>query len=191
MEAVYHKLGDQELYSLLKSDDHAAFTALYNRYKGMLYLHAYRMLQDEEEAKDVIQEVFSLIWSKRAVLDITTEFESYLFVTVKNRILNFIAHQKVIEKYSKYLNDFVDYGVQGYDEQLMHKDLLAMIQAEVQQLPEKMKVIFELSRYEGLSYKQIAEKLNISDKTVKKQLNNASKILKPKIAPTIIFYFLL
>jgi RNA polymerase sigma-70 factor (ECF subfamily) len=186
--AAYSGYTDQELLPLLTGGKQEAFAELYNRHKGPLYLHAYRMLQDDEEAKDVIQEMFSVIWSKREHLNITTTFENYLYGTVKNRILNFIAHQKVIDKYSRYLEHFVDEGIAGHDEQMEHRELLAIIQQEIDRLPPKMKKVFELSRYDGLSHKQIAGQLNISDKTVKKQLNNAAKILKPKIGLSIFFY---
>jgi RNA polymerase sigma-70 factor (ECF subfamily) len=185
---AYSTYTDLELIPLLKEGNQAAFAELYNRYKGKLYLHAYKMLEDDEEAKDVIQEMFSVIWARREQLNVTTTFENYLYGTVKNRILNFIAHQKVIDKYTQYLSNFVEEGVAGVDESMINKELVAIIEHEIARLPAKMKEIFEMSRYEGLSYKQIGDKLNISDKTVKKQLNNAAKILKPKIGLTVLFF---
>ena len=186
--AAYSANTDQELVALLKEGRQGAFAELYNRYKGPLYLHAYKMLQDDEEAKDVIQEMFSVIWAKREQLNITSTFEQYLYGTVKNRILNFIAHQKVIDKYTQYLSNFVEEGIAGVDETMINKELVAIMEQEIARLPPKMKEIFEMSRYDGLSYKEIGDKLNISDKTVKKQLNNATKILKPKIGLSVLFF---
>lgn len=188
---IYGNYGDDELVALLKQGDRAAFTELYNRYKTQLYLHAYRVLQNDEEAKDLIQEMFTVLWAKRDDLKIKTSFESYLYSAVKNRALDFMAHQKVIDKYTAYFTSFVEEGIDADDERMMNQELIAIIQNEVNQLPKKMKQIFEMSRYEGLSYRQIAEKLGITEMTVKKQLNNASNILKPRIKMNVIFFLFL
>lgn len=188
MMADYSKHSESELLSLLQGGNQQAFGVLYNRYKAPLYLHAFRMLQDDEEARDIVQELFSVIWAKRESLKISTTFEGYLFSTIKNRILNFIAHRKVVDRYTKYLSTFVEEGISGEDERFVNRELLAIIQEEVAMLPPKMREVFEMSRYEGMSNKEIAARLGISDLTVKKQLNNAAKILKPKIGLCVALF---
>lgn len=186
--ADYSGYADEQLFSLLKKGDEWAFAEIYNRFKHPLYLHAYRMLQDDEEAKDLVQELFAALWTKREDIVVSTSLDAYLYGAAKNRILNFMAHQKVIARYAAHLDAYMDSGVPGNDELLIEKELMAIIEREVASLPPKMREIFELSRHEGLSHKQIAGRLGISDKTVKKQIHNATKILKPKINLSILLF---
>lgn len=176
---------------MLSQDDENAFRLLYNRYKAPLYLHACKMLHDDEEAKDIVQDTFSMIWAKRENLTITTAANSYLYSTVRNRILDHISHKKVIAKYTDSLNSFLDRSAPAHDRKIIEEELIGMFEIAVSSLPEKMREIFELSRNEGLSHKQIAEKLNISDKTVKKQISNAIKIIKIKVRILKILSFFL
>jgi RNA polymerase sigma-70 factor, ECF subfamily len=185
--ADYSAHTDQELLMLLKEGSQAAFAEIYNRYKSPMLLHAYRMIQDGEEAKDLVQEMFAVIWAKREELHVTSSLDGYIYKALKNRILNYAAHQKVIAKYTDSLNTYFEQGSPASDDRMIEAELIAMIEKEIASLPKKMREVFELHRNEGLSYKQIAEKLNISDHTVKSQLQNATKILKTKINLTLLF----
>ncbi len=178
--AVYSKYNDQELTVLLKQGDRHAFTEIYNRYWAEMYYHAFKMLKDEENSKDVVHDIFSNLWLKSASLNVETKLSGHLYITVRNKIFNLIAQNKVRNDYlSSVAAFFTDTVV---DSSLLdEKELLAAVEAEIQNLPPKMREIFELSRKENLSHKEIAQKLNISDQTVKKQVQNALKIIKPKI----------
>lgn len=183
----FAKLSDHELIALMKQGSQLAFAHLYNRYKSPLLLHAYRFLQDKEEAGDIVQEMFAVLWSRREVLEIRSSVDSYLYAAIKNRILKFVAHQKVIDRYMDSLGGFSEASNVLNDELLIEKQLKALIEQEVALLPAKMREIFELSRMEGLSHRQIAGKLGISESTVKNQVQNATKILRPKIRLGILF----
>jgi RNA polymerase sigma-70 factor (ECF subfamily) len=185
--ANYASFSDFELVDLLKSKDHAAFEEIYQRYRSPLFLHAYRMLQDDEEARDIVQELFRTLWAKHATLSIRTTLDAYLYGAIRNRILKFIAHQKVIAKYTDSLDKFLEEGIAFTDEMVREKELIRILESEIASLPPKMREVFELSRNGLLSYKQIAEQLAISDKTVKKQINNAIRILRLKI--NLILFF--
>lgn len=185
----YNVFPDLELLALIKDGHDAAFAELYNRYKGYLYLHAYRMLQDKDEAKDIVQELFAGLWAKRATLTMPDSVNDYLYGAIRNRIINFIAHKKVIARYTATLKNYLESGIPPSDERFIAKELMQLIEGEVAQLPGKMREVFELSRKHNLSHRQIATKLNISDKTVKKQVSNAIKIIKLKINLTILFIF--
>jgi RNA polymerase sigma-70 factor (ECF subfamily) len=186
----YSRLTDQELIAFLKEGRQLAFAEIYNRYKSHLLLHAYRMLQDGEEAKDLVQELFAIIWAKREELKISGSLDAYLYGAIKNRILNYVAHQKVIAKYTESLDNYIQHGTPANDEKMIEKELMVMIENEIAQLPARMREIFELNRREGMSYKQIAEKLKISENTVKVQLHNATKTLRTKINTNILFALL-
>jgi RNA polymerase sigma-70 factor (ECF subfamily) len=172
---------DLELLSRVREGDGSAFEAIYKRYYSLLYIHACKLLKESGEAEDCVQEVFSGLWQKSGQLEISVSLSSYLYTSIRNRVLNRIEHQRVKDAYLFSIQRFMKEGVSITDEQLRVRELTALIEKEIAALPEKMREVFELSRREELSHKEIAEKLNISDKTVKKQVSNALKILRGRL----------
>ncbi|MGF7081981.1 RNA polymerase sigma factor [Mucilaginibacter sp. UYCu711] len=172
---------DQELVDLLKSGNHAAFTELYKRYWTVLFHHARKMLQDEDAAVDIVQDVFTTIWIKSAEININISIKAYLYAAVRNRIVSSIRHSKVHESYLDSLVTIIEKGEMVTDEQVRYREFSAQIEMEISKLPPKMREVFELSRKEGLSHSQIAQELNIADETVKKQIYKAMKTLRLKL----------
>ncbi|MBX2953693.1 MAG: RNA polymerase sigma-70 factor [Leadbetterella sp.] len=177
----YSGQSNGQLMALVRQHDERAFTEIYNRYKGVLFVHAYRMLENAEEAQDVIQDLFTMLWSRRSEIMITGSLSSYLYAAVKNRILDQMAKDRNRDRYIDSLAGFMEEGEYITDHQLRENELSHLIEKEVALLPAKMRQIFELSRLSNLSHKEIAAEMNISDKTVKKQISNALLILRKKI----------
>ena len=186
----YNVLADLELYALLKAGDKVAYTEIYNRYFSLLYLHALKRLRDEEAARDLIQDLFTTLWIKREVLTTRTNLSNYLYTAVRNGVFNFIAHQKVASRYINELPDKIEPSECITDHLARERQLTALIEKEIAELPEKMREIFLLSRVEGLSHKEIAERLGISELTVKTQVKNALRILRGKLGFIIYFIFI-
>ena len=178
---LYHSISDLEFTGLIRLGDHKAFSELYDRYKVVLYIHAKRILNDEEESKDVIQELFINIWLKKSELIINTTVKSYLYFAIRNNVFNKLTRRKLEISYLNSLEETIANGETSLEENLREKELIDVIDREIMLLPLKMRNVFKLSRTHNLSHKEIAEKLNISDKTVKKQIGNAIKILRLKI----------
>jgi RNA polymerase sigma-70 factor (ECF subfamily) len=183
----YSNFTDHELTVLLAEGDQIAFTEIFDRYKVILYKHACRLLNNYEEANDVIQDIFTKLWEKRDTINLKTSLSSYLYSAVRNRIFNLMSHQKVVSKYLEATYDFEDKGNYIVDEQIMMKELATIIEREIDALPPKMREVFKLSR-EKSTYKEIAQVLNISDKTVKQQVHNAVKILKVKVNSSLMLF---
>lgn len=177
----YKASQDTELLRLLHSGDHSAYKEIYERYWVSLYRHSLRMLQDTDQAKDVVQDVFTMLWVRRNELDLHTSLSSFLYAAVRNRTLNQIDHSKVRSDYMISLQHAIEEGAYSTDELLNEKELAKRIEAELANLPEKMRVVFELSRKHDYSYREIADELCITDHTVKKQMSNALRILRTKI----------
>ncbi len=177
----YYTYNDSELFILIQQGDDKAFAVLYDRYWESLYRHAKRMIGDEGLAQDVIQDVFISLWDKIANLQLEFSIKSYLYSAVRNKILNYIEHHKVKNNYLKSLAEFMSVGENITDYMVRERMLKDKIEEAVLLLPVKMKQVFEMSRNENLSYKEIAKTLNLSDKTVKKQVSNAIKILRLKL----------
>jgi len=184
---LYDEQSDRELVTLIREGDEKAFAALYKRYNGVLFLHARRLLEDEDEAKDALQELFTKFWIKRQEIEIRSSLSAYLYAALRNQILATFSHKKVMEKYIDSLQQFLEEGQCMTDDWIREKELREQIEKEVALLPAKMRKVFELSRSINLSYKEIAFELDISDKTVKKQMNNALRILKHKIYLVLAF----
>jgi len=177
---IYSAHTDQELITLLRKGDHNAFTEIYKRYWSVLYLHARHMLRQEDQARDVIQEVFAAMWNKHTQIELTISLNAYLYKAVRNTILNIIRHGKVKENYLADLGDFIDQEKVETDELVRYNDLKRLIEREILNMPPKMREIFEMSRKEGLSHAEIGARLGISDLTVKKQVSKAVTILRKK-----------
>lgn len=179
--ADYSTYTDQELTALLKAGDNLAFSEIYNRFKGPLYIHAFNLLREREEARDILQQVFEFLWYDRENLVIKSQLSGYLYTLIRNKIFKTIAHHKVESKYISSLADFASSGECVTDHLVRERQLLDIIEKEIAELPEKMREIFELSRKGGLSHKEIAAQLKLSEKTVRNQVNNALKILRVKL----------
>lgn len=182
-----HSLSDQELAALLKQGNPIAFSHIYNQYKATLYLHALRTLKDPDEARDLVQEVFANLWDKRETFQLKSTIANYLYGAIRNRVFNQIARQNIRSQYAKAIQEFLDKGEFITDNLIRERELAAIIDREISSLPEKMRQVFLMSRNTELSYKEIGEQLGISDKTVKKQVSNAVRILRLKINLSILF----
>jgi len=187
----YSKLSDQELAALLTKGDSASYTEIFGRYHRLLLRHAFRLLHHEEEAYDVVQDVFLQLWQKHAVIEFRTSLSAYLYTAVKNRIFKVIAHEKVVSKYTESILKFIAQDHNAVEDTILEKELSRLIAAEIAALPPKMREVFLLNKEAQLSYKEIADRLNITSETAKQQVYKAMKILKPKIDGFLqIFFFL-
>ncbi|SFD35006.1 RNA polymerase sigma factor [Algibacter pectinivorans] len=183
---IYKKYPDKLLLDLLKEDDQQAYTVIFNRYCKLLINHAYKILQNQDEANDIVQEVFLAIWNKRNELNIKGSLSSYLYKATKNRILNHIAHEKVVSRYAESISNFTENNYAFADANQREEELSLMIAKEIESLPDKMREIFVLRKIDHFSYDEIANQLNISDKTAKQQVYNALKKIRAKINPFLI-----
>ncbi|NGM61603.1 RNA polymerase sigma-70 factor [Sphingobacterium sp. SGG-5] len=175
----YTNFEDHELLASIKSGDEGAFTEIYNRYWESLYRSAFHVLKDRDVCMDVLQEVFIWIWNHRTQLQVTS-LKSYLYGAVKYKIANSIrdgktrgnlyhaAHASIPD------TSFVDSSVEV-------AELKLIIQQFTEGLPDRCKEVFHLSRSQQLNNKEIASKLNISEKTVENQLTIALKRLRLKL----------
>jgi len=186
--SVYQQFTDQELADLLKSGDQQAFIEIYDRYIFVLLNHIYSKTGDREEAKDIVHEVFAKLWARREQLQITDNLAGFLYTSARNIVLNQVTRKKVE---GKYFNSFLKFSEQPQtftDHRIRENQLTAIIEKEIAALPPKMREVFELSRKQHLSHREIAEKLDISEQTVSKHITNALKILRIKLG---LFAYLL
>ncbi|KIO75793.1 RNA polymerase [Pedobacter lusitanus] len=178
---------DEELIILLKEDDQSAYTELYNRYWSKLYRVAYNQLKIAEEAEEIVQDIFIDIWKRRKTIQLTSALNNYFAVAVKYKVIKTLAKRNHQHQYSKealYIHSNNDNSTQEW---LEFDDLKEQLSKLVDQLPDKCQKVYKLSREEENSYKQIAEKMNISEKTIESHINKALKYLRTNIN----YYFIL
>lgn len=178
----YKKISDTELINLLKESDHSAYNEIYHRYFYLTYVQAYKKLRDEEQAKDIVQDVFASLWFKRDLNLPQSNLAGYLFTAVRNKIFDLFAHEQVKTKYIDSLKDYLSKNIIVPTDHLVRENQLkAYIEKEIQGLTPKMRMIFEMSRKDNLTHKEIAEKLGTSENNVSTQITTALRILRTKL----------
>lgn len=176
---------DTELVALLKQGNEGAFAEIYERYSMKIFYQVYHVLQDEEEAKDLVQDLFITLWRKPERLHVDVNLGGYLYISARNRVFKVIRKQRVQRDYLSSIASFITDVCTETLDSVDERELRKLIQQEIDRLPPKMKEVFELSRNEHLSHKEIGEKLNISTHTVKKQVHNALNTLRLKLGSNL------
>jgi RNA polymerase sigma-70 factor (ECF subfamily) len=169
-----------------------AFNSLYKEYSGRLYRFALGYLKSEAEAEELVQEVFTKIWEKRADLKAELSFKSFLFTIAFNIIRKHFRTKACLSEYFK-TEIGADLDMQT-SQKITYDSLYQYITELVNQLPERRKEIFIKSRFQGYSIKEIAEALKISHKTVENQLTDALKFIRTNLnkesIPVLLFFIL-
>lgn len=166
------------------------FESLYDEYWEKLFKQIIRILPDEDDAIDVVQQTFVDLWAIRERIPQIKSLKSFLFIMARNLAFKQLKERLKSEQYRVYYTSHYNTSPLVTEQQVDFKELNTILENHINKLPEKMREVFLLSRKSNLSYLEIAQHLNISDKTVKKQINNALKILKLKIDEDYIPYLL-
>lgn len=161
-----------------------AFNTLYKRYSSRLYYFAFGYFKSEPEAEELVQEVFTKIWEKRADLKEELSFKSFIFTIAFNIIRkHFRTKSYMIEYFKTTITTDLDMRT---SQKIAYDSLYQYLTELVNELPERRKKIFIKSRFEGLSIKEIADELKISHKTVENQLTDALKFIRTNLKKEII-----
>ena len=169
-----------------------AFENLFQSHYANLCGYAVKYVWELEQAEEIVQDLFFNIWSKRSNLQITSSIESYLFRAVRNACLNYLKHLKVRDNYATDVKESVNPGRDQDNNSVEVLELQDKIEEAIEALPPERKKIFLLSRHEELKYKEIAEQLGISVKTVEAQMGKALKYLRESLSEfMVILIFIL
>ncbi|MCF4100785.1 RNA polymerase sigma-70 factor [Gillisia sp. M10.2A] len=178
MEKELATLTDTELYCLFKDNNSLAFEAIFDKYWKRLYGYAYRIYQDEPICEDIVQEVFISLWEKLSNTEIL-HLEGYLFRAVKYKIANHIRDLKFTDLHEKIILEIPHSSAASRN--MEFQEFEGHIKNLIDKLPPKCREVFTLSRYEQLSNMEIAEKLDLSIRTVETHISKALKFLKSNI----------
>lgn len=176
------EISDYELVSFLRKGDSNSFTKIYDRYFQLMFQFAYKKLKDEDLAKDFVQELFTQLWTKRETISEEGNIVQYLYISIRSRMFNYFAHQKVEAKHIASLKSYAsNYMFEHTDHLIREKQLSQYIDMQIQALPSKMRRVFKMSRKHNKSHKEIANELGTTESNVSHHIINALKILRTKL----------
>lgn len=191
MSTSYSAYEDETLLQLLKKGDVKAFEILYDRYVEALYMFVDSRIQHKENSKEIVQDLFEWIWTNREGIVVKSSVQNYFFGAAKHQILNYIRSKKIQDKY---VNHFTHYMSRSYDyatdEMVNLSDLEKAIERSISQLPEKCQTIFWLSRMEHEPIQRIAERMNISTRTVENNISLALKHMRASLGEMVMILIL-
>ena len=170
---------DNLFWRIVTKDDEKAFCSLFYNFFPSLCVYAGRYIDNKEECEDIVQDTFFKIWRTRKSLEITSSARNLLVTTVKNSCIDYLRKKEVEHTYIER---------QAKKEWLMYQDdvystmeLEEIISRALSQLPENLRQVFEMNRFDGLTYAQIAEKQNISVKTVESYMSKSLKMMRTEL----------
>jgi RNA polymerase sigma-70 factor (family 1) len=181
---LYHMLSDQELTVLLSQGDQLAFTEIYRKYWEKIYNSAYRRLRDKEQCQDIVQNVFASLWDRRGEV-VIKGLSAYLHTAIKFQVIKYVTRKPQNAELIESFENLISSPVQ-IDNELFEKEIIKMLDLYIAALPRKRKEIFLLYHLEGRSTSQIAEKLDISQKTVQNQINTVNQALRIRLQNLLI-----
>jgi len=174
------KVTDKDILQLAQTDPRKAFHWIFGQYWEELYRHACRRVDSAETAKDLVQEVFITCWDNLGKLSAQEHLQPYLYAVLRNKILKLFEKDEVRLRYALQhatIDAATDIDPQ---QQLLTKELEDILADEIGALPERMRQIYQLRHDEGLSIREIAGRLHLSEQTVKNQLHTATNRLRDR-----------
>ena len=185
------EVNDTVLINKLQMRDEAAFEETFKANFKSLHAYAFTMLRDEMAAEEMVQNVFCKLWERNENLSISGSIRAYLYRAVHNESLNYIKHLKVRSEHQLFVSHRINESAEQASKKIQLRELEEKLQTAMNDLPEQCRTIFQMSRFEELRYREIADRLNISIKTVENQIGKALKILRAKLVdflPLILLF---
>jgi len=175
------KITDSSLVDKIRREDSKSYEKLFITYAQPLINFARRFVYDTSIAENIVQDVFLDLWINRSELDPSLNIKSYLYTAVKNRALKQLRHGNVVRRSAKNLKSF-DHAIKTPEDELNIKEINTRFHQAIDELPEKCRIIFSMNRFDDITYREIAEILGISVKTVETQMGRALKFLRHRLA---------
>ena len=175
------ELLDRNIVEALRQGDEQVFETIFRTYYERLCNYANTILNDMDEAEEMVQGAFLTVWEKHDTLEIHTSVKSYLYRAVHNSCLNRVKHFKVRKTYGDSVKNQTELLHDDASQDLIGSELDAIVANAIDSLPDQCRLVFKLSRFENLTYAEIAEQLGISVKTVENHMVKALKVLREKL----------
>jgi RNA polymerase sigma-70 factor, ECF subfamily len=170
------------LQAKTRRDDIAVFEMLFRKYYAELVNYSFGFTNDQDAAEEIVQDFFYNYWKNRKRIKIKFSLKAYLYRSIRNNTLNYIENLKVRKKYADRVMNMPG-SQSGYENrELEYTELNELIEKTLGELPERCRLIFRMSRFEGLKYEEIANQLSVSVKTVEANMSKALKLLRERLS---------
>ena len=173
---------ESEIAGRIRKGDIGQFESLFRSSYVSLVRYARTLINDQDSAEEIVQDLFVRLWQDREKIKIESSLNGYLFRSVHNKCLHYIEHRKVVARHEEEMSGMKPGTNEDPSEILHYKELQARIALILERLPERCGRIFCMSRFEGLKYSEIAEKLSVSVKTVEASMGKALKEFRKELA---------
>ena len=173
---------DNEIIRRIRQGDVGQFESLFRSSYVSLVKYAKKLIRDHDTAEEIVQDLFFKLWQNKEKLNIESSLNGYLFRAVHNKCLHHIEHLKVMESYALKMSERPVDSPESPADILHHKELQAKVARILEKLPERCGKIFCMSRFEGLKYSEIADRLSVSVKTVEANMGRALKEFRKALA---------
>lgn len=175
-----------EMVRALSQGNQDAFRFLFLSYFPKVKAFITHLLKDEPLAEDLSQDIFVKLWENRDSLGLIQSFDAYVYRMAKNSVINQIKRDSYGDKYSK--EEYLRVEHVSMEEEIFAKEIQLLVELTVNKMPEQRKKIYRMSRVEGLKNDEIADKLNLSKKTIENHLNLALKEIRKTISLFLVFF---
>ena len=172
---------EKALISRLISGDYSAFSSIFNAYYKDLVLFAARFTNDVSNAEEIVQDTFVWLWEKHEYIKVNTSLKSYLLKSVQNKCIDWYRHRKIMQAHNDFVTMSSSLAECNTDKYILHSELQEQIEIMLEKLPEEIAGTFRMNRLKGLKYKEIAEKLNVSERTVEVRIGKALQFLRDNL----------
>jgi RNA polymerase sigma-70 factor (ECF subfamily) len=175
-------IGDTEMIRRIREGDTEQFESLFRSSYVSLVRYAKTLIKDHDTAEEIVQDLFFRLWKDKEKIKIESSLNGYLFRSVHNRCLHHIEHNRIVERHAEEMSLRQTENQDDNPSDILHyKELQAKIATIIERLPERCGKIFCMSRFEGLKYNEIAEKLSVSVKTVESNMGRALKEFRKEL----------
>lgn len=179
-------VGDKEIFSSVKEGNEQAYYELFDRYWEKLYTIAKSILQDADLGQDLVQEVFIDLWERKEQIE-NENIGGYLNRAIRFKVYKALRDGKLNADHLEFIESI---PTPATLDDIEYEELQVQIEQHISELPERCAEVFRLSRYEHLSNREIAEKLQLSQRTVETHISNAIKVLREKLSTILVLLFL-
>ena len=168
------------LWKMTVNNDEKAFEKIFSLFYPVLFMFAKKYIEEQHAREDIVQDIFVSLWEDRKKLTINTSLRNYLLVAVRNNCINYLRKEKLILQYQgSVLNN--SFSTSDEENAYTLTELKRLLEEALDKLPENYRIVFEMHRMEGIKHEEIAEKLNISVRTVKRYQSQAIEELKKSL----------
>ena len=180
---------ENKIVNIISLDKENLFKSIFDNYFNILLLNAKKYIGNDAESEEIVQDVFVKLWEHLDKLPKNTNFKAYLYMAVHNSCQNYLKHKSIVDKHKPMVLAETIYNSNSNKND--NKELISLLYKTINKLPEKWRITFVMNRFDGFKYREIALRLNISEKTVEKYISKSLRFLHENLKCHKLIIFLI